>query len=743
MQLTVNPAPPAIALNPTTLSPQCAQTTNAPSQTFQVWNSSDQTLNYTITKNQSWLSVGPTTGSSTGPGNQQTHTVTYSTSALAQGDYYATITITANAPGASNTPQTIAVHLSVLSAPPAISASAASFTPTALKGQNAASQSLDIWNSGQGTLTYTVFASTADGPPGWVAVAAGSGSSTDSAHKVTHSVVFTTAAMAGGTYHASIVIASTYATNAPLSIPVTLTIGAPGAIGTDTALLSPSAVLGATPADQQINVWNTGTGTMAYTITADQTWLTVNPASGSSTGVSDSHPHTVSYGAYLGAGSHTATITITGAGIGNAPLAIPVTLDMTAPPAIQITSPLAGAAVPASMVTVTGVVGTPGSFQAIWVNGVAATSTGAGFSTWQAPIPLNQPFGASNLNTITVSTLDNAGVYNANAASEAVYDTDGGNAGVVHNTGMAMTVNGAVVPGDLDTFQFQAAAGSSVTLTAKGVGKPAPSLVLVLYDNYGQQMLSRTGSSISVTSVLPGNGLYTVCISSAGGDGGQYTLTLAGKAPNMKWTQAGSIATQMSVYDHTMAMPKGTLLTATVSSTKFQPTLTVLDPLGNVIPLGGFITTATGKVTVKNLPIPGGTQNYLPGNYILRVGSGDMRVGAFTLTCAGLAPTPVPDLVNYPLVLATSAAKNGVAQGAQLQLSVSGAHVPGTLVLIPIVGLSGAGAVLTPTSSSLINGKGSIYVTVPAWMPVGPHQVFMMDSVVSEDSNALTIQVVP
>ena len=76
----------------------------------------------------------------------------------------------------------------------------------------------------------------------------------------------------------------------------------------------------------------------------------------------------------------------------------------------------------------------------------------------------------------------------------------------------------------------------------------------------------------------------------------------------MKWTQNGEHpATQMSVFDHSMAMPKGTLLTATVSSKKFQPTLQVLDPLGNAIPLGGFVTTATGKVTVKSLPIPGGT----------------------------------------------------------------------------------------------------------------------------------------
>ena len=63
---------------------------------------------------------------------------------------------------------------------------------------------------------------------------------------------------------------------------------------------------------------------MDYTISADADWLTVTPTSGSSTGVGDQHAHTVSYGPYLGVGLHTATITITGAGISNAPLTIPV-----------------------------------------------------------------------------------------------------------------------------------------------------------------------------------------------------------------------------------------------------------------------------------------------------------------------------------------------------------------------------------------------------------------------------------
>jgi hypothetical protein len=104
----VQPAP-AISLTVTSLSTSCTQGSNAPSQNFQVSNSGGGTLNYTISPSQTWLSCSPPSGTSTG--EQDTITVSYTTSGLAAGAYSATITITAT--GASNTPQTIPVSLAV------------------------------------------------------------------------------------------------------------------------------------------------------------------------------------------------------------------------------------------------------------------------------------------------------------------------------------------------------------------------------------------------------------------------------------------------------------------------------------------------------------------------------------------------------------------------------------------------------------------------------------------------------
>ena len=106
---------PAISLSSASLTPSCLQGQNAASQSFQVWNSGGQTLSYTVSSgNTAWLSVTPGSGTSTG--SQKTHQVTYTTAGLAVGTYQATISVIAA--GASNSPQTMAVTLTVNPAAP-------------------------------------------------------------------------------------------------------------------------------------------------------------------------------------------------------------------------------------------------------------------------------------------------------------------------------------------------------------------------------------------------------------------------------------------------------------------------------------------------------------------------------------------------------------------------------------------------------------------------------------------------
>ena len=108
---------------------------------------------------------------------------------------------------------------------------------------------------------------------------------------------------------------------------------------------------GAAPAAQSVQITNSGTGTLAWTASANAAWLSVSPASGTA-------PSTLSVSvspAGLGAGTYTGSIQVTAAGASNSPTSIAVTLTVTEAPASLAVAPQTltfqytnGAAVPAS-----------------------------------------------------------------------------------------------------------------------------------------------------------------------------------------------------------------------------------------------------------------------------------------------------------------------------------------------------------------------------------------------------------
>lgn len=100
---------PFIQCNPAALEPVARFTLNAPAETFTVANGGDQTLNYLITDDASWLSVQPENGASAGEAD--TIQVDYDTDGLAVGTYDAEITVTD--PSALNSPFVLPVTLTV------------------------------------------------------------------------------------------------------------------------------------------------------------------------------------------------------------------------------------------------------------------------------------------------------------------------------------------------------------------------------------------------------------------------------------------------------------------------------------------------------------------------------------------------------------------------------------------------------------------------------------------------------
>src|SRR3990172_436033 len=225
-------AVPSISVSPASLSASAAQGGNASSQSFQVRNSGGGTLSYTISDSATWLSTTPTSGTSTG--GQDTITVNYATSGLSAGTYSATITVTAS--GATNSPQTIPVSLTI-SAVPSISVSPASLSASAAQGSNAPSQSFQVGNFGGGTLSYTISDSAT-----WLSTTPTSGTSTGEQDTIT--VNYATSGLSAGTYSATITVTASGATNSPQTIPVSLTISAVPSISVSPASLSASAAQG-------------------------------------------------------------------------------------------------------------------------------------------------------------------------------------------------------------------------------------------------------------------------------------------------------------------------------------------------------------------------------------------------------------------------------------------------------------------------------------------------------------------
>ena len=108
--------------------------------------------------------------------------------------------------------------------------------------------------------------------------------------------------------------------NGSVTAPTEPSIGA-----SPTSLSFAASAGGANPASQNLTITNTGAGTLNWSATDNQPWLTVSPASGTAPSTSTISVDT----AGLAAGSYGATITLTAAGATNSPLTVPVTLTVT------------------------------------------------------------------------------------------------------------------------------------------------------------------------------------------------------------------------------------------------------------------------------------------------------------------------------------------------------------------------------------------------------------------------------
>ena len=304
---------PTIGLSATALSFSAVQGgSNPANKTISVSNSGSGTLNWTATENAGWLSLSPASGTGAG-----TISVAVNTSGLSVGTVSTPITIAAS--GATNTPQTVTVSLTMTAAaiPPAIGVTPGSLTFTAQQGGgNPTPQSLAIRNTGGGTLTWTVSNNAA-----WLSHSPTSGTGNG---VVTISPI--TGGLATGTYNGIVTLYA--AGSSTVNVPITFTITAPAAqptIGMSPTSLAFNATAGGNnPSTQNILITNTGTGTLTWTVTDNANWLTATQ-SGNSVVASINITG-------LAAGNYSGVITVSASGAANTPQTVPVTLTVAAAP---------------------------------------------------------------------------------------------------------------------------------------------------------------------------------------------------------------------------------------------------------------------------------------------------------------------------------------------------------------------------------------------------------------------------
>jgi uncharacterized membrane protein len=243
--------------------------------------------------------------------------------ALSPGTYTANIAVASTA--ASNTPLLIPITLSVPFPPTiALSTSTANF-PAGVGGPNPTPQTINITNTGGGTLTGLTYTTTYTTGSNWLTVTMGGGSA-----PTTVTLSPSISGLAAGTYTATVNIAAPGASNSPRPITVTLTISAPS-ITLSSTTSSISLESGYGDAFGTISVTNGGGGTLSglsLTTTSLPSLVTATLNTSTAPATITITAKTGTSGAPTAPGTYTATFQIASSLATNTPRTITVTFTV-------------------------------------------------------------------------------------------------------------------------------------------------------------------------------------------------------------------------------------------------------------------------------------------------------------------------------------------------------------------------------------------------------------------------------
>jgi hypothetical protein len=319
--VTITEPPPVIGVAPSVLDFNAtAGGGNPTNQLFTVSNDGGQTLNYNLTKDSTWLTVAPTSGSLTA-GNSDDITVSIDIAGLTAGTYTDTVFVSGNT---ANSPQKVAVNLNLAEAAPVIAVDPASFTFDVIVGNNPDDQTMEITNAGGGSLDFTL-SKLRD----WLTLDPVSGTA-----PATITLSVNTAGLAVGVYYDTITVAATGASNTPVTVPVTLNVTevAP-VIVLDQTQFTFTLIEGDHQATDDLGITNGGGGDLFWAASNIEPWLTLDPTSGTA-------PSTVTLTASsngLTVGTYYDTITVVSIDAANSPQKAEVILEVVPQPEFDVT----------------------------------------------------------------------------------------------------------------------------------------------------------------------------------------------------------------------------------------------------------------------------------------------------------------------------------------------------------------------------------------------------------------------
>jgi hypothetical protein len=309
---------PTLIVTPVEVSDTArAHSTEVKHAEVSITNSGGGTLSWTATDRSDWIRLEPNAGEVPG-----TLTITMDPANLGAGTYEADVTVIARTASDS---QVTTIPVTFVVQRPGLNVSPSAIDRSTNAGSNTVfNETIQISNNGTGKLDWT-----ASDDASWLSLGTRSGSG-DAAVAVT----INSAGLARGTYHADIAVTAPGALGSPAHVSVTLTVLAPGLAVNPSAIGDTVSAGTTTPTTRTLRVTNSGNGTITWTATKTQPWVTLAPTAGGAPAdvIVTLDPNGLPPGFYSD------TIVFTSPEATNGTIKVPVTFGVTQP-GLMVTPP--------------------------------------------------------------------------------------------------------------------------------------------------------------------------------------------------------------------------------------------------------------------------------------------------------------------------------------------------------------------------------------------------------------------